>query len=194
MAGESIWTPEKCELLAKLWAEGLSCSQIAARIGGVSRNAVIGKRVRLGLPERKNPNYAGQRSRRSHDVSKRAAAKKSPAPRREPVARPKSHALFGAPEPFVPADGELVIPLNERQTVVTLENHHCRWPIGDPQEADFHFCGKSKVAGLPYCEFHARRAFRPPQEQSRRRTREEIEAEVQGLRDSYREKQKAEAV
>ena len=51
--------------------------------------------------------------------------------------------------------------------IQTLAECHCRWPIGDPQHPDFHFCGKTKVAGLPYCEFHARRAFQPPQ--SRRR-------------------------
>jgi GcrA cell cycle regulator len=58
---------------------------------------------------------------------------------------------------------ELTIPLAERRSIQTLEECSCRWPIGDPQDGDFHFCGKNKVAGLPYCEFHARRAFQPPQ-------------------------------
>ena len=69
-----------------------------------------------------------------------------------------------------------MIPLNERKTIQTLTECHCRWPIGDPQMADFHFCGKTKVAGLPYCEFHARRAFQPPQ--ARRRERDFTEPMV----------------
>ncbi len=71
----------------------------------------------------------------------------------------------------MPSVEELVIPLKERKTIQTLTECSCRWPIGDPQLADFHFCGKDKVPGLPYCEFHARRAFQPPQ--PRRREREE---------------------
>jgi GcrA cell cycle regulator len=65
---------------------------------------------------------------------------------------------------------ELVIPGNERKYIQTLTECCCRWPIGDPQTPEFHFCGKKKVPGLPYCEFHARRAFQPPQ--ARRRERE----------------------
>ena len=63
--------------------------------------------------------------------------------------------------------------MNERKYIQTLTEVCCRWPIGDPQQADFHFCGKKKVAGLPYCEVHARRAFQPPQ--PRRRDREVFE-------------------
>lgn len=58
-------------------------------------------------------------------------------------------------------DAELVIPLSERKTVQTLTNNDCRWPIGDPQHADFHFCGKRKVSGLPYCAFHVQRGWQP---------------------------------
>ncbi|MGZ5850479.1 MAG: GcrA family cell cycle regulator, partial [Methyloceanibacter sp.] len=46
------WNDERVELLKKLWAEGLSASQIASRLGGVTRNAVIGKVHRLGLSGR----------------------------------------------------------------------------------------------------------------------------------------------
>jgi GcrA cell cycle regulator len=82
-------------------------------------------------------------------------------------------------EPFVPSVEELVIPLKERRTIQTLSECSCRWPIGDPQHADFHFCGKNKVTGLPYCEFHARRAFQPPQ--PRRREREIAEPRIPAL-------------
>ena len=67
----------------------------------------------------------------------------------------------------MPPVEELVIPLAERKTIQTLLESSCRWPIGDPQEEEFHFCGKGKVHGLPYCEFHARRAFQPPQPRRR---------------------------
>jgi GcrA cell cycle regulator len=59
--------------------------------------------------------------------------------------------------------------MGERKYIQTLTESCCRWPIGDPQQQDFHFCGKKKVMGLPYCEFHARRAFQPPQPRRRDR-------------------------
>lgn len=58
-------------------------------------------------------------------------------------------------------DAELVIPAHERKTVQTLSSNDCRWPIGDPQHADFHFCGKHKAAGFPYCAFHVKRGWQP---------------------------------
>jgi GcrA cell cycle regulator len=54
-----------------------------------------------------------------------------------------------------------VIPIAQRKTMTTLLPDDCRWPIGDPQTAGFHFCGKHKQAGHPYCEFHVRRASAP---------------------------------
>ena len=54
---------------------------------------------------------------------------------------------------------DLNIPLAERKTIASLQAGDCRWPFGDPVELDFHFCGRSKVDGVPYCEFHMRRAF-----------------------------------
>ena len=86
---------------------------------------------------------------------------------------PAFRALYQEPQPYVPPVEEMIIPLAERKTIQTLVECSCRWPIGDPQMADFHFCGKNKVPGLPYCEFHARRAFQPPQ--ARRRERELVE-------------------
>ena len=154
------WNDERVELLKKLWAEGLSASQIAGRLGSVTRNAVIGKVHRLGLSGR-----ATTSRMKSHRPRARSAAiKRQAKPRFANTGNSAFRALYqGDAEPYVPPAEELVIPLNERKTIQTLEEGHCRWPIGDPQEADFHFCGKNKVAGLPYCEFHARRAFQPPQ-------------------------------
>ncbi len=166
------WTDERVELLKKLWAEGLSASQIAGRLGSVTRNAVIGKVHRLGLSGR-----ATTSRMKSHRPRQRMAAKRMAKTRFSPMGNPAFRALCQAEaDPFTPPVEELVIPMNERKYIQTLTECSCRWPIGDPQAADFHFCGKNKVPGLPYCEFHARRAFQPPQ--TRRREREVAEPVV----------------
>ncbi len=156
------WTDERVELLKKLWSEGLSASQIAGRIGGVSRNAVIGKVHRLGLSGRATTTR--MKSHRPRPRMAQTTAKRPQKPRFAQVGNPAVRALYQPDaEPFVPAQEEPVIPVKERKSIQTLAECNCRWPIGDPQHADFHFCGKTKVAGLPYCEFHARRAYQPPQ-------------------------------
>ena len=161
------WTDERVESLKKLWQEGLSASQIAGRLGGVTRNAVIGKVHRLGLSGRATTSrMKSHRPRRqvAATTQKRMATK----PRFAQVGNTALRALYqGDAEPFTPAVEELVIPEKERKYITTLTDSCCRWPIGDPQHADFHFCGKGKVTGLPYCEFHARRAFQPPQARRR---------------------------
>jgi GcrA cell cycle regulator len=154
------WNDERVELLKKLWSEGLSASQIAGRIGSVTRNAVIGKVHRLGLSGRATTTRMKSHRPRTRPVP----AKRPPAkPRFTNVGNTALRALYQDAEPYVAPVEELVIPMAERRSIQSLEECSCRWPIGDPQEADFHFCGKTKVAGLPYCEFHARRAFQPPQ-------------------------------
>jgi len=154
------WNDERVELLKKLWAEGLSASQIAGRIGSVTRNAVIGKVHRLGLSGRATTTRMKSHRPRTRPVpAKRAPVK----PRFTNVGNTALRGLFQDAEPYVAPVEELVIPLAERRSIQTLEECSCRWPIGDPQDAEFHFCGKTKVPGLPYCEFHARRAFQPPQ-------------------------------
>ena len=67
---------------------------------------------------------------------------------------------FKGPPP-APPEFEPIIPIAQRKTMATLLPGDCRWPIGDPQVADFHFCGKRKQDGHPYCEFHVRRASAP---------------------------------
>lgn len=176
------WNDERVELLKKLWSEGLSASQIAGRLGGVTRNAVIGKVHRLGLSGR-----ATTSRMKSHRPRPRAQAAQQAVQNQRrlkarfaPSGNPAVRALYQPEaEPFIPAVEELVIPLKERRTIQTLTECSCRWPIGDPQMADFHFCGKDKVQGLPYCEFHARRAFQPPQ--PRRREREIAEPRVPAI-------------
>ena len=98
------------------------------------------------------------------------ATKRLMKPRFTHLGNPALRQLYlGDSEPYTPSQEELVIPLNERRSIQTLTDACCRWPIGDPQQSDFHFCGRKKVTGLPYCEFHARRAFQPPQPRRRDR-------------------------
>jgi GcrA cell cycle regulator len=63
--------------------------------------------------------------------------------------------------PTHPRTDDLTIPLKERKTIASLAACDCRWPFGDPVDADFHFCGKAATNGSPYCDFHMRRAFQP---------------------------------
>ena len=162
------WNDERVDALKKLWADGLSASQIAGRLGGVTRNAVIGKVHRLGLAGRATTSR--MKSHRSPRVRAAQAAKRMMRARPPVGNSPLRNLYLGETEPYVPAAEELVIPLNERKYIQTLTESCCRWPIGDPQQPEFHFCGKKKIPGLPYCEVHARRAFQPPQ--ARRRERE----------------------
>ena len=165
------WNDERVELLKKLWSEGLSASQIAARLGSVTRNAVIGKVHRLGLSGRATTSRMKShrpRARAANPQQQLAQPKRLAKPRFQAPGNPALRGLYPLDaEPFVPTVEELDIPLKERRTIATLNECNCRWPIGDPQMADFHFCNRNKVPGLPYCEFHARRAFQPPQPRRR---------------------------
>jgi GcrA cell cycle regulator len=156
------WSGPDEDLLRKLAAEGLSGSQIAVRLNK-SRSAVLGKAWRFGLCLGGLPDAGGSavvRLRRKRNASKR----KKPKPfmlfnqmGMVDVNAPKRVKADGfVPKVFPPA------PEHQRKTVATLEEASCRWPIGDPQHADFHFCGADKVPGLPYCEAHCAHAFVSP--------------------------------
>ncbi len=165
------WTDERVELLKKLWGEGLSASQIAGRIGAVTRNAVIGKVHRLGLSGRATTSRMKTHRPRPRLASPANAKRLVAKPRFQQIGNPALRALYQPDaEPYQQPLEELDIPMAERKSIQTLTECSCRWPIGDPQTPEFHFCGKGKVTGLPYCEFHARSAFQPPQ--PRRRDRE----------------------
>jgi GcrA cell cycle regulator len=160
---EGPWAVEgRVDELKRLWAEGYSASQIAGRLGGgVSRNAVIAKVHRLGL--------AG----RAHAIARtyirgraRTKPKAKSANKRFNIGNPALRQLYLVPSAPVPFQ-ELDIPIAERKTVETLTETSCRWPIGDPQKPDFHFCGRPKITGLSYCDHHARVAFQPPQPRMR---------------------------
>lgn len=176
------WTPEREEMLAKLWAEGLSCSQIATRIGGVTRNAVIGKRIRLGLPDRVGKPHMQRKARKPRKRKEQTPRSQAPVS----VSQMAVNAL--REEPFKPGEEQVVVPQGERFSILRknesgnvecdprFNETSCRWPIGDPKDDDFHFCNRKKIEGLPYCEAHSRKAFQPTQ--VKRKKIEQSEADV----------------
>ena len=152
------WTDERVETLKKLWAEGLSASQIAAELGGVTRNAVIGKVHRLGLAGRaKSPTAAAPRPRKPRSVHAHMLRVSRPSVRGN-TALAHAYEVEVEPEPEL---SDNVIPLGQRRSLLQLTEETCRWPIGDPGHADFFFCGGRTVTGLPYCAYHSRVAYQP---------------------------------
>lgn len=160
------WTDDRVELLKKLWADGLSASQIAGELGGITRNAVIGKVHRLGL-------------------SGRAKAPSSSVPRQR---KPRAPSMFRAPRPMMRGNTALahqpaydyepepepellenIIPIGQRCTLLELDQEKCHWPIGDPGQPDFFFCGGKAGTGTPYCGYHARIAYQPANDRRRDR-------------------------
>lgn len=129
------WTDERVELLTKLWTTGFSASQIAKRIGGITRNAVIGKVHRLGL--------ARERPHKTHAKKTRKRVKaEAPKKQRMPVF------------PREPLPEELERPA-KLVAFADLEEHQCRYIFGDTHTADHGFCGRTKAPGSSYCEAHA---------------------------------------
>src|ERR1700739_3026015 len=149
------WTEERVELLKKLWSDGLSASQIAAELGGITRNAVIGKVHRLGLSGRAKPTSTGAaRPRKARSPSMLRIGR---------VAIRGNTALAHAYE-IEEAEPELIdniIPIGQRRTLLELNEQTCRWPVGDPGSSDFFFCGGNTVAGLPFCAHPSRVAYQP---------------------------------
>jgi GcrA cell cycle regulator len=137
------WNEERTATLRKLWLEGMSASQVARQLGGVSRSAVIGKVHRLGITVREVP------------VRQRGAVRT--ASRAQPRSRPVREAVI-APRPALRLAA--VAEMTATQSILGLEIHSCRWPIGDVESDDFGFCGRDKTARASYCEDHARGAFR----------------------------------
>ena len=169
------WTDERVELLKKLWLDGRSASQISSELGGgVTRNAVIGKVHRMGMSGRaKAPEAVPVAAARPRD--KQPARTVTPRPT-APLVR-GNLALSVAPRPVAQAAprqlAEVVIPISERVTLMELKETMCRWPLGDPTQRDFRFCGLKSSGGLgPYCGYHAGVAYQPTQDRRRDRDRE----------------------
>jgi GcrA cell cycle regulator len=150
------WTKERVELLKKLWSEGLSASRIAAQLGGVTRNAVIGKVHRLRLLGRGKSLSAGaarEASSSSHMVRMSQASIRG---------NTALAHVYDYDAELTPKQIENIIPIRQWCSLLELTEQNCHWPIGDPGSGDFVFCGGNSVPGLPYCAYHRRIAYRPP--------------------------------
>lgn len=139
------WTDDRVERLKRLWLDGLSASQVARQLGGVSRSAVIGKLYRLGLAG------MGGSTRRQGATRPLAGAG---APRRVATLRLKPATPL-RPIATLPDEPGLV------RDLAALSRGDCRWPIGDPGSVDFSFCGRAVAACGPYCAVHSRLAYAP---------------------------------
>ncbi|MBO0718117.1 MAG: hypothetical protein J2P55_12370 [Rhizobiales bacterium] len=145
----ATWTPERIAQLRSCVGNGMTCSQIAAAIG-VSRNAVIGKIHRLGLSSGR-PAGAGARV----SCPPRARHPRGPTQRR--LLR-----LAYARAPLDEILSGVVVISTHPCSLIDIDTHQCRWPIGDPASTHFLFCGNDAVAGFAYCVGHARMAYRMP--------------------------------
>ncbi len=145
------WTDEKVEKLKKLWKKGLTTVEIGKALG-ISKNAVVGKAHRLQLESRPSPiKKAGEPKVEKPQVKievKKEVAKKETV--ETPVKTPEAKVK------------KVVLKNNTAEKFVTLMDvtaTSCRWPIGDPNEPDFHFCDKEAIEGKPYCLEHCAQAY-----------------------------------
>lgn len=139
------WNEERTATLRKLWLEdGLSASQVARQLGGVSRSAVIGKIHRLGITVRETPV-------RTRTLAVRVARQS-----------PRARAVPSAPARPAPRSQIVVMEdLTPTASILGLSTHSCRWPIGNPEASDFGFCGRETPnKRASYCADHAQGAFR----------------------------------
>ena len=165
MNATPTWTDDKIKLLSELWSEGYSASQIAAKIGGVSRNAVIGKVHRLGLQSRKETvakKPRPQRTPASSKTSGRSTLARQPTIFRSGANLTVAFVEEAEEEIIAPLISSNVVPAFPRITLLELNTRTCKWPIGDPTRDDFRFCGATIEAGKVYCSYHACLAYQRP--------------------------------
>ena len=138
------WNEEKVNKLKELWGKGNTASQIAEIIGGISRNAVIGKAHRLNLSAKIKTRTATSNKSFENSVSvKDNYSKKSRKSRFKSL--------------IIEKDFE---PENPKQ-LEQLDESSCKWPIGHPDEKSFYFCGRSSLKDFSYCKLHLLYAYQP---------------------------------
>lgn len=152
-----IWTDEAVEELKKMWDKGMTTGQIA-KVLGVTKNSIIGKVHRLCLTARPSPIKKSTNSEKKDTkpakIEKNTTKKaKTTAPKAEKVKEVVIEKKEEVTKVETPTIEELNIPL------IKLDNHTCRWPLGDPRDEDFCFCGKKIKTGQTYCEEHSAVAY-----------------------------------
>lgn len=185
------WTDERIALLKKMWKEGKSAADIAKTLAkGVTRNAVIGKAHRMGLSNRPSPikktdapvkETSKKESAKKEAPAKKETAKAAPASKKvaTPVVSGVKHNPLARGEVAEPKKFEKeAIPPGGGVPLIDLTERMCRWPIGDPREDDFTFCGRDIRIGTPYCAAHAAAAY-----QSSSRSRNAVVAEEKEVKE-----------
>ena len=151
------WTEEKVAKLKELWGKGNTASQIAEIIGGISRNAVIGKAHRLNLSAKIKTRTAISNQKFENTLeAKQLKTKRG--------SRSKFKSLI------IEKDFE---PENPKQLEELSENF-CKWPIGHPNEKSFYFCGRSSLKDFSYCKLHLLYAYQPKGKKEEASTKEEV--------------------
>ena len=175
------WTEQRIEILRKLWGQGQTASQIAAILGGITRNAVIGKAHRLGLTGRPSPikreaGASSQPRRRSPAPTRRVPGSGQPGQvHGQPLPQPHGvsaaqahqaqvHQARSGQGPAEQASREAPIappakPAGSTRTAAQVGSKTCSWPMGDPKQPGFHFCGEPAEIGKPYCAHHCHVAY-----------------------------------
>ena len=138
------WTEEKVAKLKELWGKGNTASQIAGIIGGISRNAVIGKAHRLNLSAKIKTRTATSNQKFENSLDEKNTKSKR-------VRRSKFKSLI------IEKDFE---PENPKQ-LEELDENSCKWPIGHPDEKNFYFCGRTSLKDFSYCKLHLLYAYQP---------------------------------
>ena len=152
------WTEEKVTKLKELWGKGNTASQIAEIIGGISRNAVIGKAHRLNLSAKIKTRTAT--SNKNFENSLNEDNSKS---RRGRKNRFKSLIIEKDFEPENPKQLE------------ELDENTCKWPVGHPNDKTFYFCGRSSIKDFSYCKLHLLYAYQPKGKKEEASVKEEVQ-------------------
>lgn len=159
------WTDEMVDQLREMWKQGLTTGEIGKRLG-VSKNSIVGKVHRLGLSGRPSPiKKKDEVTPKADEKESSSAQNKTPKIKPEKVSAPKAQKSEKHVEEENIVEEKIdVLPETKhhhsgKTSLTDLDNHTCRWPIGDPKDENFHFCGKKVRIGQTYCDEHANIAY-----------------------------------